>query len=287
MKPCARLLAVLMAMLLAPLLAACSALPTPTERRDHANALAAARHWQTLPLVAGDFTLLSYVPPRWEPGADLTVYLEGDGLAWLDGAPSADPTPRDPLALRLALAQDSGNAAYLARACQYQAAPSPPCLQRYWTSARFAPDVIAASNRALDILKATAGARHLTLVGYSGGGAIAVLLAAQRCDVKRLITVAGNLDHAAWTRLHALQPLHDSLNPAAVRAQIAHLPQVHFTGAKDSNMPPRIALHFAAGFPADSTPKVKVVDGYNHDCCWAEAWTQLMLDALLMTGPQQ
>jgi len=39
--------------------------------------------------------------------------------AWLAvPRPSQDPTPVDPLALRLALVQPTGNAAYLARPCQ-------------------------------------------------------------------------------------------------------------------------------------------------------------------------
>jgi hypothetical protein len=45
-------------------------------------------------------------------------YQSGDGLAWLSSdVPSSDPTPLDPLALRLALAKPARNAAYLARPC--------------------------------------------------------------------------------------------------------------------------------------------------------------------------
>ncbi|GAB2181920.1 hypothetical protein DLREEDagrD3_21430 [Denitratisoma sp. agr-D3] len=49
------------------------------------------------------------------------------------------------------------------------------------------------------------GARRLTLVGYSGGAA--ALLAARCSDVVRLVTIAGNLDHRAWTRYHHITTL--------------------------------------------------------------------------------
>jgi hypothetical protein len=43
---------------------------------------------------------------------------------------------------------------------------------------------------------------------------VASLVAARRHDVVRLVTVAGNLDHLAWTTLHGVSPLTGSLNPA-------------------------------------------------------------------------
>src|SRR5215468_1612802 len=39
--------------------------------------------------------------PRPNGGRVLHVYLDGDGTPWEYGRPAADPTPRDPLVLRL------------------------------------------------------------------------------------------------------------------------------------------------------------------------------------------
>lgn len=256
-------------------LSSCSALPSPAERRTHADALAAARHWRALPLDVGDFTLQAYVPPDWKTDRHLTIYIEGDGMAWLDGKPSTDPTPRDPLALQLALAHESGNAAYLARPCQFPTAPARPCAQRYWADARFAPEVIAATTHAIDRLKALSGASELVLTGYSGGGAVAVLVAAQRSDVTRIITVAGNLDIDAWTRLHGLPPLRDSVNPMDLRDQIATIPQVHFVGAQDRIVPTAIAKAFAAGFPEGQAPLIHEMKEFDHRCCWVAHWHNL------------
>ena len=50
----------------------------------------------------------------------LRVYIEGDGFAWVNRTtPSDDPTPRNPLGLKLAAADPSPNVLYLARPCQY------------------------------------------------------------------------------------------------------------------------------------------------------------------------
>lgn len=268
-------------LMLALLLSACVVIPTPSERRAHADALAASHGWRAERLPAGQFELLAYLPPAIRKGTELTIYLEGDGFAWMDAStPSPDPTPRDPLALRLALQQPEGNAAYLGRPCQYVDAQPGACPQRYWTEARFAPEVLAASNQAIDALKARFAAQQLILVGYSGGGAIAALLAARRDDVERLITVAGNLDHRAWTRHHRVTPLTGSLNPADAPTKLQGLRQTHFAGGADRTMPAALVTAFAARFPAAQRPVVNVLPDFDHQCCWEREWPALWRAAM-------
>lgn len=175
------------------IVAACVTVPSPTDRLTLATRVSDAHGWDEIVIPAGDFDLAAWVPRRIVAMPKLTIYIEGDGFAWT----SSDPTPVSPTGLHLALAQPEGNIAYLARPCQYVR-----CEQRYWTSHRFAPEVIASANLALEALKKKFGAQCLVLVGYSGGGAVAALLAEQRLDVVRLITIAGNLDHRAWTSHH-------------------------------------------------------------------------------------
>lgn len=264
------------------LLAACSHLPSPSERNDRAQALAKAAGWSPLLLPANSFTLKALVPDHPYASETLTIYLEGDGLAWLDeSSPSSDPTPLDPLALRLAL-KHRGAVAYLGRPCQYVQAPHRQhCQSRYWTSSRFAPEVIDATSQALDKLKPRWGASQLVLVGYSGGGAVAALVAAQRSDVVRLITLAGNLDHSAWTKLKRLSPLTGSLNPADFVAELQRIPQWHLVGGRDLVMPPVIAQGYASRFSGVYRPEVMILDGFDHRCCWADAWTPHDPDSLV------
>lgn len=259
------------------LLAACMSLPTPDERRQSTDTEAQRHGWMPWRLSAGDFTLMTYLPETPSPSEHLSIYIEGDGLAWITGTqPSSDPTPRTPLALQLALAQPDGAAAYLGRPCQYANAEATHCPSRYWKEARFAPEVIASANQAIDALKLRFGATRLTLVGYSGGGAVAALVAARRDDVETLVTVAGNLDHQAWTTYHRIQPLTGSLNPLTHSAKLNGIRQVHFAGGKDDNITPELVKGFADGFPAAERPTIIVEPQFDHICCWAKAWPRLV-----------
>lgn len=263
-------------LILAVVLPACASVPSPLERREHADTLAASKHWQRASIPAGAFRLVVYGPPDPQPQARLAIYIEGDGFAWIGASqPSSDPTPRDPLALRLALAHPEGNAVYVARPCQYVDSGSSTCARAYWTGRRFSEEVIEAFDDAIEKLKMRYGARHLTLVGYSGGGAIAALVAARRTDVDKLVTVAGNLDHRAWTNLHALQPLAGSLNPADETDALVGIRQWHFAGSGDRIIPPSLAQSFAEHFPAGGRPMVRIEAGYDHRCCWVENWSRL------------
>ena len=267
-------------------LAACAGVPPHASREQTASTLAASAQWQPLQLNTRSFSLAAWAAPAAaaSPGGLLTVYIEGDGLAWISSSSASDdPTPLDPVGLRLALAQPSGAVAYLARPCQYSGRQDPRCDQADWTGQRFSAAVIDASDQAIDQLKARAGATRLVLVGYSGGGAVATLLSEQRHDVGALITVAGNLDPAGWTRLHRVTPLAGSLDPMLQRHRLAALAQWHFVGGDDRNMPVQLAQGFAQGLPE---AKVVVVDGFGHQCCWARDWAGLIAPVLQQITPR-
>lgn len=267
---------ILATLFLLMLCSGCATIPSPEARRAIADSLAAGHDWQASVLSVDGFDLVVYAPRHIQAADTLTVYIEGDGFAWVTGRqPSSNPTPRDPLALRLALAQPAGNAAYLARPCQYVDAARLGCEQRYWTGSRFSAEVVHAESLALDSLKRRFGAHRLTLVGYSGGGAVAALLASRRGDVERLITVAGNLDHRAWTARHRLRSLNDSLNPADEIDALRGVRQWHFSGERDTVVSPELARGFTQRFPAGHRPVIHVEAGFDHRCCWAENWPRL------------
>jgi dienelactone hydrolase len=254
-------------------LISCAAIPTPAERKAFADTLANGHNWHATSLIEDKFDLTAYLPRDIRQADSLTVYIEGDGFAWITASrPSADPTPRQPLALQLALAQPEGNAAYLARPCQFLAAAAANCSSAYWTDMRFAPEVITATDQAIDDLKRRYAATRLTLVGYSGGGAVAALVAARRTDVRTLVTVAGNLDHRAWTSLHRVRPLSGSLDPVDEIEKLQGVRQVHLAGSLDENITPELVLDFAHLFPARQRPLVIVEPGFDHQCCWVEQW---------------
>jgi predicted esterase len=277
-------LVIFVALLFVVVLTGCVFSPSPAERRARADDLAAAQDWQSEFIPAGRFVLASYRPRHFRRGPLLTVYIEGDGFSWIDRTtPSADPTPRDPLGLRLALAQPSGNAAYLGRPCQYteyMAKGRSVCPRRYWTEARFATEVVEATDEAINVLKERFGATRLVLVGYSGGGALAALLSARRKDVERLVTIAAPLDHLAWTHHHRVSPMSSSLNPADDAPALNGLSQTHFVGAHDRVVPPELARRWPQEFRGARDANLRVVPGHDHVCCWSESWKQFHREAM-------
>lgn len=251
---------------------------SPKLRRDNAEQLAAASGWQRVRLPAGRFVLAGYIPKKIPAdNTTLTIYIEGDGLAWINGSTiSLDPTPLTPMALELALRHPKGAAAYLARPCQYvEGEDARGCSVEYWTDKRFAPEVVTSAGQAIDLLKRKFQAKQLVLVGYSGGGAVAALVAARRRDVALLVTVAGNLDHRIWTKLHHVTPLTGSLNPADAWEGLQEVRQLHFVGGKDKIVPPEVAESFADRFPANRRPEIRLIPDFDHTCCWAKQWPAL------------
>jgi pimeloyl-ACP methyl ester carboxylesterase len=227
-------------------------------------------------LDGGVFRLFSLLRAAPEPGPELVIYIEGDGKAWQHrNRPAADPTPRHPAALKLALADPRPAVLYLARPCQFQPHPLPePCAMRYWTVARYSEEVLRSMDEAIS--SAARGYQRLVLAGHSGGGTVAVLLAARRRDVAGLITVAANLDHAAWTALHGVAPLAGSLNAADQALQVQHIPQLHLVGGQDDTVPERIVRAFTNRMTDTSRVRVRTEPGFTHDCCWEDAWPRLL-----------
>lgn len=265
-----------LAVLLSMAVAACTSL---ADRQALAPRLAGEAGWSFETLSGGSFAMAAAVAPI-KPSPTLVVYLEGDGLAYVDTSrPAHDPTPRDPTALRLALAHPdrSVNVAWLGRPCQY--VMSPRCQTAYWTQKRYAPEIVDSMSSAIDQLKAASRAANLTLVGYSGGGAIAALLAARRGDVARLVTVAADLDLGYWTARGKLTPLTGSLDPADHAPVLAAVPQVHFTGGKDQTVGTDVARAYLARLPAGAPARLIEVPEFGHSCCWARDWSGLFRQA--------
>jgi len=210
----------------------------------------------------------------------IIIYIEGDGRAWITRTKlSTDPTPINPLALKLAFLDPSTNVAYLARPCQFTPLHlNKGCNPSVWSDLRFSESVIHSMNQAIDVIKMNAKAKQIHLVGFSGGGAVAVLIAARRKDVASLRTVAGDLDPRRLSQYHKTTPLTGSLNPSTVIPKITQLPQVHFTGEKDKVVPPFISEEFVREVNklGSNCAKSIIVKNANHHNGWEEEWRNLL-----------
>jgi dienelactone hydrolase len=254
-------------------LTGCSNVPSPAKRIQHIASAATQQGWKSHIIEGEEFDLLAFLPPQDPTQALLTIYIEGDGNAWKSRFEASDnPTPIKATALALAL-QHPG-AVYLSRPCQ--SIKGPLCKPELWTSARFSESVINASNMAIDKLKALYQAEALQLIGYSGGGTVAALVAARRKDVKRLVTVAGNLDHRRWTKLHGVSALSTSLNPADVRQSLKTISQYHLVGQDDHIVPPQLTQGFIAEFAPTADIILHIVPDFDHHCCWQKQWLSLL-----------
>jgi len=222
---------------------------------------------------SGSFLLTTRERIR-RPGADVTIYIEGDGVAWIARTqPSRDPTPANPIALRLAALDPADNVAWVARPCQYTSmSGNTVCGVRDWTTGRFSEKVVDSIDGVVSAIKQSANAARIHLVGYSGGGGIAVLLAARRNDVATIRTVGANLDHKAFTSLHHVSPMSDSLNPADVAESVQMVPQLHLIGGRDEVIPDQVARSYLARMKDERCTQLRVVSGVTHNEGWGFVW---------------
>jgi dienelactone hydrolase len=242
-------------------------------------------------LIAGDpFQHLIVRQGVWDESSPVRVYLEGDGLPWLTPTRVAkDPTPRNPLALRL-MSRDPGAALYLGRPCYHGLAASPECSTWLWTHGRYSEHVVRSMAAALRRALGPDPDREVTLVGYSGGGALAMLIASRIEKVRTLVTIAANLDIDAWADHHGYSRLSGSLNPATQPPLPARIRQIHLAGERDARVPAKLSRQALSRQPK---AQLLVIPNFDHRCCWERAWPSILagleqrpfvLDA---TTPQQ
>ncbi len=258
-------------------LCGCATVSSLSMRKETAGRIGAVAGMHMYVIAAGIFNLTTWARVQ-KPGAPVDIYIEGDGLAWINKyTKSLNPTPPDPMALRLAAEDPAPNVIYMARPCQYTGwNGTGSCPDVYWTSGVAAPEVIAAYQQALDGIKAHYHVTGFNLIGYSGGAAIAVLVAARRSDVLSIRTVAGNTDYAVFTAIHDVSPLKDSIDPASAAEKVARIPQRHFIGGEDTVVPAAIFDGWKKSSGAYACVHETVVKGNSHEKGWVKAWRSLL-----------
>lgn len=258
----------------------CGCVVSPSERAEGL----ARRAGASVSVVHGTVFDHIVVSRGFDPNsATLHIYFSGDGTPWIHRTQIAsDPTPRDPVALRLML-EDPSPSIFLGRPCYSGTMDAPQCDGQLWTSARYSDAVVESMAIALSQLLAPSHASRVVLFGYSGGGVLAVLVANRVARIDTVVSVGANLDTHAWTALHGYSELDKSVNPSRETIR-GSLSQIHLVGENDRNVPPSIVMMFAEGRP---NVEVRVISGFDHHCCWVKAWPELLRTFEAPAHPQR
>lgn len=252
------------------LLTACA--PSAAQRWADEVQRSYARGFRPLDLYAPPFHLSGLL--KGQKNSDLVVYLEGDGRAIIHGQPSSDPTPREAQSLQLALLDPDPCVLYLARVGQFQPNYANRDNEAYWSDKRLSEEVVAAASSAIEQVKIMVGAARLHLIGYSGGGGLAVLVAERRLDVASIVTVAGLLDTDWWVQNRGWRPLDGSLNPIKEAWATSFVPQLHIFGQKDQIIPSEMSARFLRA--AKFTKIDRLAQNNDHYSGWTKAWPDLL-----------
>lgn len=211
--------------------------------------------------------------PRAATVKRLHVYIEGDGSPWVGGRyPARDPTPETPLALQL-MTRDAAASVYVGRPCYFGVADA-ACTTGDWTAGRYSQRVVSSMASAIARESGAAGNPELLLIGYSGGGAIARLVAPDLPNVVAVVTVAANLDTDAWTEYHEYLPLVDSINPATAPPLPERIVHIQLVGQRDDVVPPAVTESYQR---SGQLVEAWAYPDFDHRCCWVEAWPDILL----------
>jgi dienelactone hydrolase len=229
------------------------------------------------------FELALVMPREQPPAGPLWVFLEGDGRPWVDGGRriAGDPSPQNAIGFGL-FASTFMARAYLSRPCYAGHSLDAGCDPSLWTSARYGEPVVASMTAAIEAVLRQSGVRRVVLVGYSGGGTLAYLIAPHIPEVSAVVSISGNLDIDAWTRAHRFLPLTDSANPTTQTPLDRRIVQIVIQGARDTNVPPNILSAF---FARQRPQEIWTYDAADHTCCWQRDWPSIVSRIRARLGP--
>lgn len=200
-----------------------------------------------------------------QAGDDLTIYIEAEVSA-----------SSKPLSLRMALQDPAPNVVWLVQPCYLSSDRFVDCNTALWHPQRYHPARIEAINTAIEQIKTQSGAKKLHLIGHSGGGTIALLIAAKRQDVATVKTIAANLDTDAFARNHQIIPVAAESNPLRHAAVLKNIAQNHWLGQNDEIVPPYLANKYANQVGKGNCLRLQVVPNASHDQGWEKRWLDFL-----------
>ncbi|MBK9586774.1 MAG: hypothetical protein KA099_06355 [Alphaproteobacteria bacterium] len=245
------------------LLTACET-SRPLVKTELAQRVAAPAWMIRREIPAGSYLLTAYERIH-DYNSTVNVYIEGNG-----------PTPEYPTALHLATKDKTDNIIYLAQPCQYSGLIKDDSECTLTGEQAYAPTSLEAMNAALDEIAKRYNVRGFHLIGYDGGATIATNLAASRKDILSLRTVAGIMDTDAYNDAHGWPRTKNAQNPALKAATLSNLPQYHFIGGQDAQVPPSVLHSYFQALPPTRCVRYELIQENEHEDGWVEKWPDLL-----------
>ncbi len=196
--------------------------------------------------------------PVWEStelrkGKTIRFYIEGNG----------NPTPSEPMALKLAAKDPYVNVIALSRPCQYS--QNALCKNKdIWTRQQYNPEVMQEIEEVVVYYIQKYKAPNVEFVAYDGGAPIAFYLAQQLGRVNKVVTIAGILDTTAYANQNNLPPFVNAKNPIDSAKKISQIPQIHFVGGKDRITTYAMAERFVSKLQNPKSAQVKLAKDMGH-----------------------
>lgn len=240
-------------------------------RKAKAFDLAKDNHYELSVFQAKNFPIQLFIKSHASKHA--VIYLEGDGLVLnAFGELAQNPTPTDPVALKLAIVDDrSYTKIIINRPFQYTASSRRD--SKYWTTARYSAEVIQSVVESINAAQQKFAFDTFELVAYSGGAAVALLLVPHFQNITHITSFAGNLDHQSWTDYHDTQSLFQSLDPMQNKELLCKVKQAHYAGTRDDNTTLDLANAYKDRLNCDKI-RITPIEGYSHDSDWTRVWRE-------------
>jgi hypothetical protein len=245
----------------------CSSYPTLKKRIEYLKTIPKKYHEKT---VSKNNIKIIEIYDKPNNCKNINIYIEGDGLSYIYGSVSDNPTPINPVGLKLFLKDTNRCKIYLSR--PYQFINNKKANKRLWSELRYSNLTVNFYINVLNEIKRKYNDKSFTLIGYSGGGTIAALIASKRNDIKKLILIASNLDLKKWYEIHYLKPSKYDLNPADFSKRLEKIKQIIIIGQNDKNVNYKVIKSYLSHFKNKKNIKVLIIQNMKHNDKWDEFW---------------
>jgi len=186
-----------------------------------------------------------------QKGEPLRIYIEGDG----------NPAPKKAVGFELAQNDPSPNVIYLSRPCQYV-----DCVEcknpALWQEERFNEEIVDEMKNLVVYLAHKYEAPVLDLIGYDGGGTMALLIAT-KIPVHKVITVGGILDTQSYSREQNITL--NGMNPMDFLGKLSQVAQIHYVGGRDTKTPQSGAERFVGRLRQAKSVQIKRLPNADHE----------------------